>query len=58
MKRSLLVALRLAKEGFMGGNPDAILKAPTATVIAMMEYTNYVGEYQETYMELNKEGSK
>ena len=49
------MALRLAKEGFMGGNPDAILEAPTATVIAMMEYISYLGEYQETYLQLNKD---
>lgn len=54
MKRSMVIALRLAKEGFMNGNPDQILKAPASTVLAMLEYVTFTADYQNAYVEMHR----
>lgn len=53
MDSEMLVALRLAKEGF--GTPEAILAMPTDIVLSALEYAGFVGDYEETMIEMNKE---
>lgn len=52
---SLFIAMRLAKAGYYGGNPQAVLQAPVTVVIGMLEYEGFNDEYENAYMALNKE---
>lgn len=54
MDDSLVVAIRLAKEGFMGGNPVAILRSPVDVVLAMLEFSGFLIDYQDAYREMNR----
>lgn len=54
MPTALLIAVRLSKEGF--GPPDQIKKSPSRTVLAMLTYSNFLADMQETSAELNREG--
>lgn len=47
-----MVALRLAKEGF--GTIEQILAMPSDHVIDCLEYVTFLGDYETTFMELNK----
>ena len=49
-----LMVLRLAREGFGGGDPERILSMPTNHVLDAWEFVNFQAEYEETTMELNK----
>ena len=49
-----LMSLRLAHEGFGGGDPERIENMPTDVVLDAWEFINFQGEYQETVMEMNK----
>jgi hypothetical protein len=52
MESDLFIALRLAKEGF--GSPESILAMPVDVVLAALEYSTFLAEYEETAMELNR----
>jgi len=54
MEDSLMVALRLAKEGYLGGDPIRILQYPADMVLAMVEYSGFLIDYRDTYMRLNE----
>lgn len=58
MDRETLVALRLAREGFAGGEPSRILELPTDQVIEMLEFVQFQSDYETTVMELNRPPSK
>jgi len=47
--------MRLAKAGYYGGNPEAILQAPVTVVIGMLDYEGFIDDYENAYIELNKE---
>jgi len=49
-----MVALRLAKEGYLGGDPIRILQYPADMVLAMVEYSGFLIDYRDTYMRLNE----
>lgn len=51
-----LVALRLAKEGF--GTMTEILEMPADQVLNALEYCGFLSDYQDTYMNLNRENEK
>ncbi len=53
MDEALLVALRLAKDGF--GTAAEILETPAPLVLAMLNYSSFLVDYQETYAEINRE---
>ena len=53
MNRSLLVALRLSKEGF--GTPTQILRMPVSVVLGALNYSQFIVDYQNAYTELNKQ---
>jgi hypothetical protein len=50
----MLTALRLAREGFGGGDPGRILEMPTDQVLLMIEYVQFQNDYESTVIELNK----
>jgi hypothetical protein len=52
MDEAMIVSLRLSKEGF--GSPEAILNMPTDIVLAALEYSGFIADYESTYTELNK----
>lgn len=45
----------LAKAGWWGGSPTKILYAPTDEVINAYFYEIFTREYEQTYIELNRE---
>ena len=53
MDPALFIALRLSKEGF--GSVEAILGMAVELVLAALEYSSFLAEYEETAIELNKE---
>lgn len=53
MEPALFIALRLSKEGF--GSVDSILSMGADLVLAALEYSAFLADYEETAIELNKE---
>ena len=53
MERDLLIAMRLAKEGF--GTAEEILAQPTDIVLATVEYSTFLSDYESTHAELNRD---
>lgn len=53
MDPALLTAVRLSKAGY--GTPDQILHMPVDVVLAAMEYTAFLDDYETTFRELNKQ---
>ena len=51
-----MVALRLAKAGYCGGDPERILGMRADLVMAALQYESFIGDYERTYLELNREG--
>jgi len=47
------MSLRLAKEGFGGGDPERIEAMRADTVMDAWEYYNFLGDYLETAREIN-----
>ena len=51
---ALFCALKLAKIGYYGGNPDSIMIAPYTTVLNMLAYEKFEFDYMEKAIEINK----
>jgi len=49
-----LVALRLARGGWFGGDPGRVKSAPVGDVLNALAYEGFVGEYESVEYELNK----
>lgn len=47
-------AIKLAKLGYYGGNPELIKQAPSNIVLNIISYENFENDLQITYRELNK----
>lgn len=45
--------MRLAKEGFWGGDPGKVLQADADMVLAAMQYVIFGAQYERKYFELN-----
>lgn len=54
---ALFIAVRLAKAGYYGGDPDAIMKAPAITVLRVIQYEEFERDYTEAARQLNKESA-
>ena len=53
----MMVALRLAKAGYAGGDPERVLKMRADVVLAAMQYEAFLNEYERTYVDINREGN-
>lgn len=51
---ALFIALRLAKIGFYGGNPERILKAPVDIVLRMLDYEQFEADLSKAYEDIAK----
>ena len=47
--------MTLAKAGYFNGNPETILNAPFDLVYQTYQYEMYTRDYEDTYIEINKE---
>jgi hypothetical protein len=55
---ALAVAIRLAKAGYAGGDPEKVLEMPVGTVVGIIHYEKFRDDYERAYLALNrKEGS-
>jgi hypothetical protein len=54
MDGATLMVLRLAREGFGGGDPERILAMPTSLVLDAWEFLDFQSRYEATTIELNK----
>lgn len=52
-----MVALRLAKGGWWGGDPGKILLAPADEVLNAVEYEQFKADFENAVIELNKKGA-
>jgi len=50
----MLVALKLSRAGYYGGNLDNVLNARVDHVLSALEYEIFNNEYERAYTELNK----
>lgn len=55
MDEALGIALRLAREGFGGGDPRVILKMPSSMVVTAAHYENFLADFEAAYVEINRE---
>jgi hypothetical protein len=49
-----MIALKLAKAGYFGGDPSAVLQGDVSMVLAAFEYEVFQGDYEDIYYEINK----
>ena len=47
------MSVRIAKQGYYGGDPDKVLKAPVDTIMNILSFERYESEYQLALGELN-----
>ena len=50
-----IIALRLARAGYGGGDPEKILEMKVSTVLNMFHYERFVDDYQVAFTEMNRE---
>ena len=51
----IMIALTLAKGGMFGGNPQTVLDSPVDIVMHSYHFTNFMQDYEEASIQLNKE---
>jgi hypothetical protein len=51
----LVVALRVARAGYYGGDPERVLKASFPMVMAIIQYEDFCNEYERTFHKINTE---
>lgn len=49
------IALKLAKEGYGGGDPEKILNMRVDLVLMMWQYEIFQADYEKAYIHINKE---
>lgn len=49
------MAMRLAKAGYYGGNPEQILKAPVDVVLDMLDYEKFESDLNQAYKDLREQ---
>lgn len=50
------MALKLAKAGYYGGSPEAVLSGRVDMVVAAAQYEGFLTDYETCYIDLNKGG--
>lgn len=51
----MMIALRVAKAGFYQGDPENVLKGRVDYVLAALEYNNFLFDYEDVFLEINKD---
>jgi len=51
----MMVALRLAKAGYAGGDPERVLSMRADIVIAALQYEAFIDDYERAFIDINKE---
>lgn len=54
----MILALRLAKGGWWGGDPGDILRAPANEVMLAVHYENFKGKYENEAVRIAREDVK
>ncbi len=49
-----VIALKVAKAGYYGGNPETVMKAKASLVLSVLEYEHFLVDYENAEYELNK----
>jgi hypothetical protein len=49
-----IIALKLAKAGYCGGDPERILMMRADFVIEALHYETFIHDYETTYYEMNR----
>lgn len=49
-----IISLKVAKAGYYGGNPAFVRQAPIDDVISILDYENFLGEYEFTEFKMNE----
>jgi hypothetical protein len=49
------VALRLAKAGYAGGDPEKVMQMQVGWVMATVQFEKFCADYERKYIELNRE---
>jgi len=49
-----MVALRLAKAGYCGGDPSKVLEMRADLALAAIQYETFTRDYEAAFIELNK----
>ena len=50
------MALKLAKAGYYGGDPERVGKGRVDIVLKAVQYEGFLNEYEETYIIMNRKG--
>ena len=48
--------MRLASSGYGGGDPERVMRMRGDVVLAALEYEKFQTEYQDVFLEMNREG--
>lgn len=51
----MVIALRLAREGYGGGDPEKVMQMGADWVVMMAQYEQFRAELERTTFEMNKE---
>lgn len=49
----VVVALKLAKAGWCGGNPEAVMEMSAEMVMAALQYEEFIPQFEKKWKELN-----
>lgn len=58
MSEDVVLALRLANDGWWGGDPGAVLRAPADEVMLAVQYIDFKGSYEAEMMRMAREDIK
>ncbi len=50
-----VVAIKLARLGYGSGDPQKVLEFPADIVIAILQYEQFQVDYEEAYIDMNKD---
>jgi len=53
----MIIAFKLARNGYYQGDPDRVLKARVDRVLMLAHYDHFNTVFEETYYQINKKGT-
>lgn len=54
LSRAHIIALRLAKAGYAGGDPQKILGMPAELVLEMHHWEGFQADYERQFLRINR----